>query len=122
MCFYIHDDFKKVRIAEEDIPVHKGLDSADYHAGEKWKSSWQNTPVLLSTLMTSDLEKPAKRPINGKRVLSINIGLHSIHPKGHYFMSECTFKAYIPKGAKYYHNPSTREYVSDKLFITDEKI
>lgn len=120
MCFTVHPDYPNKLIVEEDILVYKGLDKKD--SGE-FCSPWFGMIVVFYTLLTSVLDSPRyKIDIANKPHLIINRGLHSTKVKLQYMWSSHTFKAIIPKGSEYYFNPSTGDYVSNQLIVTNKQI
>lgn len=129
MCFTIHKRFKKAKIAEKDIPVLKGLDlhTSTFDGVNKWnnaylKTPWMETPITFNEKMAVE-DFSIKKSIVIKGFEEIHRGLHSIAPRVEFYpWSAYTFKAIIPKGARYYYNSTTGDYVSTELIILPEMV
>lgn len=98
-------------IAEEDLMVYKLLGCVD----GKYYTPYQGCDVELNSMLYPD----ENVEVSGNKRVGIEAGyIHSyiIHKYGEYCKP---FKAYIPKGSKYYIDINSKEVCSDKLFITD---
>jgi hypothetical protein len=143
MCFDIHPDHREVKIAKRNIPCYKILMPGNYY---------RNVAILNSSFILdkNTIISPFKREIyfnikeknqfvikevNNFSIFStradnipneIYQGLHSysnlkevkvrMHPE------DTIHNSFIPKGTKYYYNPSRREYVSLKLRVYRKSI
>lgn len=112
MCFYIHRDHRKEKIAEQDIVCYKRLKPIFLF--------WGVSPFRGFSYR---LRKTYKSKIIRSRYSSDRIeeGLHSYsdfdqaYYRTHY--DESIYKAIIPKGSTYYYNPEDHEYVSNRLKV-----
>lgn len=122
MCFYIHKDHKKVKITKKNIICWKrfkvnGIELNIYY------SPYYHFPYIKNIVYYEDsiLKKDQKKFVFDE----IHSGFHSYTSRyeaemwknSNEFISQCI----IPKGSRYYHNPQTKQYVSDHLFIGTEK-
>ena len=98
-------------IAEEDLMVYKLLCCED----GAYYTPYQGCNVKLNSMLYPD----ENVEVSGNKRVGIKAGyIHSyIIPQHDDYCK--LFKAYIPKGSKYYIDISSKEVCSDKLFITD---
>lgn len=119
MCFFTHYDHKKVKIAEKPIRCWKRFDK--WKEKNKWTycSPYRGTEYQKNTLYYAKLSRVEYFGLSN--IGRINKGIHSYSTRTEAreckerdeVIIECT----IPVGAKYYYNPTDREYVSDHLYI-----
>ena len=131
MCFHIHPSHKEKKRATKDIVVYKLLRKNSDEIKNycklcnrpipqtEWVTLFQYTDVNFNEL------KRAKFSYNSFR--DIEEGLHSystINKAKCYCFSvnKKVFKSIIPKGAYYYYNPNTEEYVSTQLLIKEKQL
>lgn len=111
MCFYIHPDFKEVRVAKEKIECFKIL---RYNL----RSPYYKFQYVLNKRYR--LRKKLEVLYYG---LCIEKGFHSYSKKSkarnrclnHSVIVRCV----IPRGAKYYYNPDLHEYVSTQIKLKE---
>lgn len=130
MCFHISYEKgnDKGKIATQDIPVWKAFNSSSFiynSIGLEFRNGKKNSIGFLSAYrnykyLYGRLYKTAKRnvsPFHGQ----INVGFHSYSERWKCYKGSCTYaiRCYIPAGAKYYYNPTNKEYVSSSIRITD---
>lgn len=127
MCFYIHSEYKKIKVADKDIPC--------------WKIFTKSLPGFVNSLYEGfPYERGALYYENNMHKEKgffyesdvIYIGLHSFSTLAKarviYGISftltrnKIIIRCVIPKGSKYYYNPDRREYVSDHLLIGTRKV
>lgn len=144
MCFVIHHNHTKPETASQDIHVFKLL--SNYIDGHQVRANRANTVLVAAKkaenygnplpVHTPELRAPYYNHfiyvLGVEQSQEIGEVLHDLIEKGlhsHgsqqrsddfkiYDGSRQTFHAVIPKGATYYHNPDTMEYVSNKLTVT----
>ena len=127
MCFIVHSKHPNAKIAGRNIACYKRL--AHWSIG-------LSSPVEDCIWCKSE-ELNIKGSIHkvGRLYKStcadkIHVGFHSYSTKEkaiEYSREMDTsdveiFISYIPKGARYYYNPNTEEYVSNELTITNKTI
>ena len=112
---------KEPMTAKRDIVVMKYLKSD----GGRYCTPCQGTTVTLNATMLPNYDIPDLRPI-GKDHLNTEICelyggvIHArITPNP---MGNCCKKAIIPKGAKYWLDPTGWEIAATELYVTDESI
>ena len=125
MCFNIDENDKNEKIATENIHCYKILEySKEYNFVGYFKIDYiyfADSTLDKTVLHESELF------IDDGSDTCISIGLHSciLTPNIKTQMSiDCpgyVVEAYIPKGAKYYMNADTNEYVSNKLVVYTAK-
>lgn len=128
MCFDVHPDHREPKTATNDIRCYKVL-AIRTHL--ETKESALHAPYRMKAMY--ELGKTQSilklRPKDG----AIQRGLHSFSTRDEaraellswdpqddykYKRRYRVFEATIPKGSTYFHNPDTREYVSDRLKVT----
>jgi len=123
MCFTIHSNFKKLKVAKKDIQCLKFLQVDP-------RKRTTRAPYYTSTIYFKEDSKKKRIIKNeefswvGERF--IERGLHSytididqnVKRSSSISLRKSTvFNAIIPKGAKYYYNPDNKEYVSTRLIV-----
>lgn len=105
MCFWIHEKYREAIIATKDIKC--------------WKRTFRTS--LLNGGFTSEIRnfpykfgETYKTTIKGNLIM-INKGFHSYTHKPYARYCTCTIYCKIPKGSKYYYNPTRHEYVSNQI-------
>lgn len=117
MCFYIHSDHKKVKIAEKNIECFKVIKKNDisYWKGFQYNLS-KTTLYSQSRFGWEDREKGWTGKWFGVGEKVIERGFHSFSTrdkaKRNNGFDTKIVRFVIPKGTKYYHNPDREEYVS----------
>ena len=108
MCFYIHKKYPNALISNKDIYCYKQLLKAwdGYYAPVMDYKYWDVNNIDKTAEIT------AKFTIEGS-VITTGIHAYSILKHSIYKV----FIAKIPAGTKYYYNPKTQEYVSEKLIV-----
>ena len=116
MCFVIHKDHPKAKVAEKDIKVYKVLENNRGRLISTYQYFKYNPKQLYHSKIVIE-------PWREK--LLIDEGLHSFSSlKGvDDHISCCAWEAcvcefIIPKGSEYYYNPDKQEYVSDQTYWT----
>lgn len=108
MCFFVHDRHKKVKIAKKNIRCWKvGEVHKTYFLSRYWDFRYS-------------FGKLYKRKYLTVRDSVISRGFHSYSQKGDIFIGEI-IEAVIPRGARYYYDPTNHEYVSNKIKILKPK-
>lgn len=124
MCFYVDAENPVEMVAATDIPCFKVL-LHDIMGAKRAPVccrfyyfrafSLRRRRRVRSNLNTSEIEKYG----------TIDEGLHSYSTYDKAYKSSygyCVHRAYIPKGARYWYNSESEEYVSDRLVVTRKKI
>ena len=118
MCFYVHEDHKEKKIAEEDIVCYKIVEVPDKDGIMKslhMEYLWEMDRLTSANIRLSRYKSDSNNTIYE----IIHEGLHSyseqvkIDLNNNYIEVECI----IPKGSEYYYSPSDKEYVSNQLII-----
>jgi hypothetical protein len=124
MCFYVDAENPVEMVAATDIPCFKVLKhdmrgaicAPIQHCFFYFRSiSLRRRRRVRSILNPSEVE----------RYGTIDEGLHSYSTYDKAYKSSygyCVHRAYIPKGARYWYNSESEEYVSDRLVVTRKKI
>lgn len=118
MCFKIHKSRKEPQRAEKDIKVFKLFfeNNGRYHLGVK------KYPLTSICQLTSYRIGALYRVKIGEKDWNntIDEGLHSYSEQmdryGN-FLYDVVCACVIPAGSKYYFNPDTKEYVSNRLIV-----
>ena len=105
MCFWIHDEHKKAIIATKDIRCWKIAYKYNIHK-YGFTSSIQAFHYEFNKTYKTTL---------GICDRSITRGFHSYSKKPYNTLYIKTIYCIIPKGSKYYYNPSFDEYVSNQI-------
>ena len=105
MCFWIHDEHKEAIIATKDIRC--------------WKMTYSHTVhkdgfVSVIQAFRYKFNKTYKTTL-GICDRSITRGFHSYSKKPYSTLYNKIIYCIIPKGSKYYYNPSFDEYVSNQI-------
>jgi len=116
MCFVIHKDHPKAKVAEKDIRAFKRL---------LWdeQSKALLTPVKFFKYKPNKLYK-SSFTYSGFTNNHINKGRHSYSSLKKakllslWSSSKVICEFIIPKGSEYYYNPKLEEYVSNKIMWT----
>lgn len=142
MCFYIHKDHPHPKTADQDIPCFKILlvkrSILLLPRLNQLTSPSMDEPYKLGTTMESEIEVSTIE-VSTENLwygtsdgTTIDVGLHSfstldaaqtLHHRAACLNPYSILRVYrifestIPKGSRYYHNPSMQEYVSDKLTV-----
>ena len=119
MCFFISDNKKycNEKIARKDIPVIKMMKRTEHAFSAPFRPNFKYFD-----------DRTKKTTVQFYSYLGINSS-GNIHEGLHSYALNMTNRrqyryyteAYIPKGAKYYYNPSDKEYVSTSLVIYTDK-
>lgn len=132
MCFIIHKNNLKPKVAKEDTPVWK---EAFLLGGNKLCTPYTHfiyekgyiyhedkvdfRERVLSGYFNIVLKNPKEKPPRGRRRLykrdSIFIGLHAHTEPQQWGSLLKLVKMYIPKGARYWINPGYKEVVTETL-------
>lgn len=105
MCFIIHEKHKEPKIATKDIVCYK---SGSKIAKGNFESFWQD-----HVYRQGSPKRTVKLVVSHRN--EIQRGYHSFVKKPVTKLSIAKF--IIPKGAKYYYNPTENEYVSNKIIF-----
>lgn len=105
MCFWIHDEHKEAIIATKDIRC--------------WKTAYKydilkDGFISFVQAFRYEFNKTYKTTL-GICDRSITKGFHSYSKKPHVMIYAKIIYCIIPKGSKYYYNPSFNEYVSNQI-------
>ena len=121
MCFYIHEDHQKVKIARKDITCYKVLRNIN----SRYYAPYQCVEYRYNKLKKSKIITRPRPGTFGSG--TIDLGLHSltdlksvkrfINRTLLVYSGDPVFEAVIPKGSEYYYNPYKGEYVSNQLMI-----
>lgn len=110
MCFIIHNNHPKEKIANRDIVCYKRL-------RDNFRSPYMNRLYELNKLCKSSIT------IEKYCSAIITEGLYSYSCKRHTTSQmnshEILVKGIIPKGSKYYFNPDSHEYVSNQIILQE---
>ena len=119
MCFYIHSEHQKVKIATEDIICYKLLDNDIIN--NNLTSPYQNALYFTKANTHPVIKKVKAFSFCKYNSNDIERGLHSYSSldmaKKYSQFGYSIHKAIIPKGTQYYYNPAHNEYVSLKLKV-----
>ena len=113
MCFIIHEKYPEEKIAKKDIVCYKILER---NSTVDFLSPYQKKHYKLNILYRSRLELSSYR-------ITIDIGIHSYSckKKATYWINKVRngvlAKGIIPKGSRYYYNPTMHEYVSNRIIL-----
>jgi hypothetical protein len=124
MCLVLKRTAKKPKVAGRDIPVVKFLFENEDGTG---RSPYQDHDYELDRTTRVDRRDWAKTVKDAKEQIELHRGLHSMGPNSALLMPFGTvaFRAYIPKGAKYYVGSFTGmgvSYISNKLRVTSKRL
>jgi len=130
MCFTISQSYPNEMIASNRIPCYKVLYRRYYGTIV--------APVYSATVYFGRFFPLWRKKIQsaiefGLSTNKIEAGLHSFstYPMAHSAAASFaglwggqyeTYRAYIPKGARYWYNPHRGEYVSDKLVVSRRRV
>lgn len=119
MCFdkVMNGKYEDVQVATEDIKCYKKLYLSTYG---NIISPYQGMKYFSVNTKESKVIKKAKFVKNHKSHGTIYNGLHTYSNKKIALNNsgeKRLYDAIIPKGTKYYYNPSRHEYVSEKLIV-----
>ena len=123
MCFYIHPDYPDAMIADKDIPVKKVL-----HEIMRVIPNGKYTIINGTGIMQSPIYREIYFNKNyhlsctkhEKIMVYLDIieqGLHSFSVEKGLKDSLNIYDGIIPYGTKYYFNPDSLEYASEKLIV-----
>lgn len=110
MCFIIHDNHPKEKIANRDIVCYKCL-------WDNFRSPYRYKLYKLNKLYRSHIT------IDTLCGSTITRGLHSYSYKRFAIRQMGSYgilvKGIIPKGSKYYYNSDRHEYVSNQIILQE---
>lgn len=121
MCFLIDDNDKDVKVAKTNIICYKVMYKS-ISLGIDYTSCIRLFDYKKHVVYYEELFH------NTENKLLLYHGFHSIENKKscskyiHKYGLETIVKCIIPKGSKYYYNSSTKEYISDHIFIGSENM
>jgi hypothetical protein len=118
MCFYIHSEHQEVKIATKDIVCYKILQKT---INNNLTSPYQNALYFTKANTHPVIKKVKAFSFCKYNSNDIEAGLHS-YSALHQARKTGKFgnnihKAIIPKGTKYYYNPTYKQYVSLELKV-----
>jgi len=118
MCFIVHPNYFKPKIAEQDIECYKLGSLKD----GKFVSKFLNYVYEFGKIQPKIELKIS--PCTSTSEYKITYGYHSlmaIPPYSRYIvqLNYCYVNCIIPKGAVYFVNPDVQEYVSSQIIIQE---
>ena len=115
MCFFIHKNHTKEKIAKKDIVCYKRL--IKYENG--FFSPYMATHYNLNKLYKSKLKGQF---FCNRNVIETGLHSYSYKKEAKSWLRkpyEILAKGIIPKGSKYYYNPTLHEYVSNQIILQE---
>lgn len=131
MCFFVSGSkkYQKEKIAKRDIICYKVFSSRGINGNQHGKyirSYYRNFNYKFGIHYELDGYIDPRLNMNDEPYM-ISVGLHSYtslekakktiaNEMGSYY-KKIIIPCVIPKGSRYYHNPYSKEYVSDQIII-----